>query len=224
MNNFWKRKISFLALFSIGIFTLCGCAVLQQYTQMATFAKCEFRLASVDSTQLAGIPIQGVAQISDLGFMNLAKLQGLFSGGALPLQFTVNIEAKNPNSSSAAMNKMAWILYVDDNEWTSGLLKQRVEIPARGGVGTVPLSISVDLNQLLSGKAFDSIINLALNIAGEGTKPTRVSLKMKPSILIGDQEIQYPGYVIVSHEFSAEESKEVRGDVLNRLNQGLASN
>src|SRR5579859_1870079 len=166
-------------LLAVGLF-VCGCSTLQQLAQIATLTKCEFRLASVEGTSLAGVPIQGITQPSDIGLMDMAKLQSAFFGGALPLQFTLDIEVRNPNSSTAAMNKMAWILYLNDDELTSGLLNQRVEIP-QGGVGTIPMAISLDLRQVLSGKALDSILNLALAIAGEGNKPTKVSMRMKPS-------------------------------------------
>src|SRR5260221_2884638 len=116
MNYSRKREASFFVLLSMFLSNLCGCSILKQYGQMATFSKCEFRLESVEGTTLGGIPIQGVTQVSDLGFVNLAKLQTLLSGGTLPLEFTLNIEVKNPNSSVAAMNKLAWILYLDDNE------------------------------------------------------------------------------------------------------------
>jgi len=81
--------------------------------------------------------------------------------------------------------------------------------------------VSLDLAKLLSGETLDPMINLALNVAGEGTKPTKVTLKIKPSILIEGQELEYPGYVTVSQEFSAEAGKELRQDVLSRLNQSL---
>jgi len=199
-----KRRGFFLALFSIGLLTLCGCAVLEQYLQMATLSKCQFRLASVEGTTLAGIPLQGKTKSSDLGLLQLTQLQTAFLTGSLPLAFTLNIEVKNPNSSAAGINKFAWILSMDDMDLTSGLLERQVTIQANGGTGTIPLNISLDTKKVLSGKSWDSILNLAMNIAGEGNKPSKLSLKLKPSILIAGQELSYPDYLTVSHTFSTE--------------------
>src|SRR5438046_234470 len=114
MRHSRKGRVLLLTLASVVLSTLAGCSMLKQMEQMATFTKCEFRLASVEGTVLAGIPIQGITQASDIGFVNLARLQAALAGGSLPLEFTLNIEVKNPNASAAAMNKLAWILYLDD--------------------------------------------------------------------------------------------------------------
>jgi hypothetical protein len=135
--------------------------------------------------------------------MNALTLQSDFSSGILPLQFTLNLEAKNPNSSQAGMSRMEWILFIDGNQMTQGVLEKEVDIPGNGGIGTFPLVMNLDLFKVLSGKALDSMINLGLNIAGEGTKPTHVTLQVKPSINVGGQTIDYPGYVTVSKDFGS---------------------
>ena len=210
-----------LVLIILTLFTLGGCAALKQFTQMETFSKCQFRLASVENVSVSDISMQGVTKMSDINVMDLLKLKGALSGGALPLKLTLNLEVKNPNSSSAGMNKFEWLLYIDDNQLTSGMLEKRVEIGPNGAVGTVPLAIEVDLKKVLSGKTLDSMLNLAMNIAGEGTKPTRLTVKMKPSILVGSQELEYPDYVTVSHEFTAEETKGVRNNTLKALGDSI---
>jgi hypothetical protein len=188
---------------------------------METFSKCQFRLASVEGVTVADIPMQGVTKISDINVMDLLKLKGALSGGALPLHLTLNLEVKNPNSSPAGMNKFEWLLYMDDNQLTSGILEKRVEIGPNGAVGTVPLAVELDLRKVLSGKTLDSMLNLAMNIAGEGTKPTRLTVKMKPSILVANQELEYPDYVTVSHDFTAEETKGVRDNALKGFGDSI---
>src|SRR5258708_5259519 len=172
MTSLKKSLFHLLPLALLALLSLTGCETLKQFAQAVTFAQCQFRLASVDGTQVAGIPIQGITSVSDIGFVNLAQLQAAFAGGGLPLEFTVNVEVKNPNGSDAAMNNLAWILYLDDNEMSSGVLMQRGQVPANGGTGTVPLAVSLDLLKVFSGQAFNSILNAALNVAGEGSHPT----------------------------------------------------
>ncbi len=168
---------------------------------MATLTQCQFRLASVDQVSLAGIALQGGMKASDIGPMDLLNLRSAFTSNSLPLQFTVNVEAKNPNSSPAGMNRMEWVLFIDGNRMTSGVLEKQVQIPANGGLGNFPLVMEVNLMDAFSGKTFNSMVNLALNIAGEGTQPSHVTLQVKPSIRVGDQSLDYPGYVTVSRDF-----------------------
>ena len=100
-----RPRLLMLLLFA---FAFTGCAeVMDQIDKMANFAKCQFRLASVENAALAGIPLQS-ANLSDISPLNLIKLQTVFTSGTLPLGFTLNLEVKNPNSCTAGMNKVEW--------------------------------------------------------------------------------------------------------------------
>jgi hypothetical protein len=196
-----KRLWLISALFLV-VFAFSGCAsVMQQLNGMATLTKCQFRLASVEGTTLAGISLQGDA--SQMGVMSLLKLQETFATGTLPLRFTLYVEVKNPNTSAAGMSQMEWTLYMDGNPLTNGVLVKSVSIAPNNGVGVLPVEVQLDLKKALSGKNLDSMINLAKNVAGEGTQPTRLTMQVKPSMKVGRQELQYPGYIKVTHEFAS---------------------
>jgi hypothetical protein len=181
---------------------ISACSVLQQTSEIAALTKCEFRIESARNMKLAGVNIQDKQTLSDLSIMEMTKIAGVLAGGTLPLTFDLNVQVKNPNPGLAAMNKLDWILIIDDIEMTRGLLNQRVEIPANM-VTTVPVAMSLDLMKSLSGKSGDALINFALNLAGTGSRPTRIKLKAKPTILIGTTPIEYPGYITIKQEFGA---------------------
>ena len=185
----------FLLLILLG-----GCSTLKQLAEMATLSRCQFRMVSVENVAVAGINLEGKTGLSDINPFTLLKLQAAFTSGTLPLEFTLNLEGKDPNDSPAGMTRFAWILFMDGNELTRGQLEKGFEIPA-GGTAPIPLAVSLDLRQALTGKTLDSMLNLALNLAGEGTKPTRVSLKMKPSIHVGGQDLDYPDYITLTQDF-----------------------
>lgn len=196
-----RRAVRILPILALGLLA-GGCAsVMEQIEGMMNLTKCEFRMVSVKGVNLAGIPIKEGLSVSDLGLVDLAKLQGAFAKGTLPLGLTLNLEARNPNPSKASMNRMAWRLSMDGNELTTGTLEKEVTVPPDGGVGAIPLVMEMDLRQVLSGKSFDSMVNLALNLAGEGSKPTRVGLKVKPSIQVAGRTLDYPGYVTLTRDF-----------------------
>jgi hypothetical protein len=199
-----KSRFRFLTVFLVAGMIFTACDVLNQVQQMATLAKCEFRLSSVDQLRLAGVNIQQVKQLSDLKVMDAAKITtAAISGGSLPLNFTLNVEAKNPNSAIAGLNRLEWTLLIDDIEMVSGVNDNRVQIPANGGTAVIPLTIGVDLKQALKGKSADAIANFGLNLAGAGNKPTRITLKAKPYISVGSQTIAYPGFLTVQNEFTS---------------------
>lgn len=198
-----KKLLSLSAIFFMTIF-LSGCEILQQAQQMANLTKCEFRLSTVDQLRLAGVDIQQINQLSDLRLMDAAKITAAAaSGGSLPLNFTLNVEAKNPNPAIAGLNRLDWILLIDDIEMVNGVNDQRVQIPANGGTSIIPLTIGINLKEALKGKNADAIANFGLNLAGVGNQPTRITLKAKPTIMVGSQAIAYPGYITVQNEFTS---------------------
>lgn len=197
-----KNKKHIAIIFLIAI-TTYGCSVFQQTSEIANFGRCEFRLESVDKLNLGGVSIQGKNSMSDLGIMEYARITSAVAKGSLPLTFNLNVAAKNPNSGTAAMNKLEWILYIDKVEMTRGVLNQRVEIPAQN-ISTFPVSMNFDLMKSLSGESGEALLNLAFNLSGSSDKPSQVMLKAKPTIMIGSTPIEYPGYINIKQEFGSQ--------------------
>lgn len=197
---------TYKTLFISSIFILLfftSCDVMQQVSQINNLAKCEFRLESVQQLNLAGINVQNVKKVSDLNMFDAAKIASAISSQQFPLDFTLNVEAKNPNSSAAGMTRIDWILLIDDIEMTRGILDQQVTIPANNGIAVIPMQMHVDLQKALSGKSADAVINFGMNLAGTGNKPTRFTLQMKPTIKVGSYPITYPGYLNIKTEFGS---------------------
>ncbi len=185
------------------VIAMTSCNVLQQASEISRLSKCEFRLYTVENITLAGINFQHVDSYDDLNLMDVLKISSAVTKDSLPLLFRLNVQARNPNSGVAAMNRMDWVLYIDDNEITQGLVNERIEIPPDGGVTTIPVGIHLDLMEVLTGESADAVINFALNLAGTGNRPTRIMLKAKPTIYVNGQAIEYPGYIKIKTEFTS---------------------
>lgn len=190
----------FVHLFSI-IILFSSCSILDQTSEMKTFTKCEFRLADVQDVVLAGVDVQDVRNVSDLSFTEATNLSMTALSGKLPLGLTANIEVKNPNPDKARMNALYWILLIDDVEITDGRIGEQISIPANGGVATMPVKIQIDLFEVLQGESSDAIINFGMNLAGTGEAPSRVKLKIKPTIVVAMTKVNYPGYFTIEEEF-----------------------
>jgi hypothetical protein len=193
-----KIKLSFIAI--VFLFLWQSCDVLKE---VVSFSKCEFRVTTLEKPRLAGIDISSKNKLSDFRLTDAAKLTQAFLAGRLPLTFTLNVEAKNPNPTTAAISRLDWIAYIDDVKVVEGTTDKRIVIPANNGVKEIPLYISTDLRDLLSGKSKDAVINFGLNLANASKKPTRVSLKVKPSVEVSGVMMTYPGYFTLNQEFSS---------------------
>lgn len=197
------KKTFLSTFFMVTLILLGGCDILEQAGQVANLTKCQFRLKNVDQLRLAGVNIQQVNQLSDLTFMDAARITAAATGGNLPLNFTLNVEAKNPNGAIAGLNRLDWILLIDNIEMVSGTNEQSIQIPANGGTSTIPLTIGINLKEALKGRSADAIANFGLNLAGAGNQPTRITLKAKPSIMVNGRSIAYPGYLTIENEFTS---------------------
>ncbi len=194
------KKLAFTFIIAFGIL-FHGCQVAEQVLQMANFTKCQFRIGSVENIKLAGINVQKIQNLNQINTLDIINLTSAFASGSLPLNLTLNIEVKNPNTAQAAMNTLEWIFLIDQNELIRGVVNQQVRVAPNGGIANLPLHINVDLKKVLTGQTANSLINLALNLADASNKPTRISLKLKPSIMIGNYSINYPGYLTIKKEF-----------------------
>ncbi len=201
MNNTAKRMLPVLALL-VFFQPFYSCDVLQEVQKVATLSKCDFRLQSVDQLKLAGINVQNVNKLSDLSLIDAGKLTAALASGSLPLSFTLNVEAKNPNAAQAGLTKLDWILYIDNIEMTRGIVEKSFTIPGNNGIAVIPVTMSVDLKQVLSGKSADAILNFGLNLAGAGSKPTRFTMKLQPTINVASYPLTYLGYITIGTEYS----------------------
>jgi len=171
--------------------------------ELYTLSRCEFRVVDADRIFLAGVPLEGSMDITDLDFGQLMALLSAAQAGYLPLDLHVNVEIRNPNNDLAAMNKVEWILFLDDLEMTSGIYDDRVEIPPHNGTAIASIPVSVNLNELMEGEEGLALINLAMNLSGVGDEPSRITLRAKPYILVRNTLIAYPGFFDIRTEFTS---------------------
>jgi hypothetical protein len=201
MIRLFKQGI--LLMFSVLFFMpFNGCDVAQQAQQATNLAKCDFKVLSVENINLAGINIQNINSIKNLNLSDAARIMAAMGATTLPLSLQVNFEGRNPNSTAAGLNKLEWILFIDDIQMTSGSVDKAFTIPPNNGTAVIPIQVGIDLKQVLKGKSLDAMMNFGFNLAGVGNKPTRIRAKLKPTIMIGNVPLTYPGYISVNTEFS----------------------
>ncbi len=188
-----KRVLALLFV----LLALASCGVVKQIQQATSMSQCDFKLNNVQDVRLAGVLVQNIRSASDLNFSDGARLAAALTSSTLPLTFTLNVDAYNPNEQTAGMNRLEWILLIDDIEMVSGVNETPISIPGKGSV-VIPLSMNIDLRKALSGKSGQAMMNFALNLAGANGVPTRIKLKAKPTIMVGRFPLSYPGYITVT--------------------------
>jgi len=194
------RNNRILLLLLTGMIVFSSCRTIRE---LKSLSKCQFRIQSIRNTRLAGINIQNLRSYTDLSFTQGAKVTAAYLSGNLPLQFTMDVQVKNPNAELAALNRLDWIAMFDQTELLEGTVSKRVAVEPNGGVATIPLSISCNVRKVLDRLKKDKALNSGFELADEQNRPRRIALRLKPSITVGKKgkSIPYPGYITVKKDF-----------------------
>ena len=193
------RSLSAMAI-ALSVLLLGSCTSTDE---LITLSKCEFRVVDATDIVIAGIPIEESMDYSDLTYQQILALLAAAQAGYMPISLNVNVEVMNPNSSLAAMNKADWILYLDGFKVAEDTFDERVEIPPNGGIVDVAIPVSANLSELMEGESADALINLAMNLTDVSEDPSKITLRIKPYIMVGGTLIPYPGFFDVSTEFTS---------------------
>jgi hypothetical protein len=179
-----------------------GCEVAKQAQQASNLSNCDFRILSVENINLGGVMIDSIKSISDLTFSDFALIMAGLTSPVFPLSLQLNLEGRNPNANEAGLNRLEWVLFIDDNQMTSGILDNPFTIPANSS-SILPVQIGLDLKRVLSGKSADAILNFCTNLAGVGNVPTRFKIKLKPTVIVAGTALTYPGYITVKTTYTS---------------------
>ncbi|MDZ7774734.1 MAG: hypothetical protein U5L09_03515 [Bacteroidales bacterium] len=188
-----------ILLIAAALIMLSGCTILEQASQANTLRKCDFTLQKTSHLTIAGVDLEGKKEWSDFSFGEALQLTMALSKEELPASVRVHLQAENPNSSTAGMNKLSWKLLIDNQLMTTGLLQESFSIAPDGGITEIPLDVQFDLRKLFTGDSGKALMNLVSNMTGDSGQRSEVAMKLTPSIRVGDRFISYPGEITVRH-------------------------
>jgi len=190
-----KKVIALMGL----IVCLFSCDVAKQLAGTYALTQCKYIFQSITGLNLGGVNFQNINSLSSLNPLAAANLLAAFTSpnGSLPLNFTLNLGVTNPGIQTAILNGANYILEIDGNEMTQGSVNNQIQVGS-GQTTTLPITIGFDLKKAMSGQSLDAIKNLAYNFAGIGGGASNVTLKLKPSLVVGGNTINSPDYIPIS--------------------------
>jgi LEA14-like dessication related protein len=146
--------------------------------------------------------VSGMNLSNGLSLTSIPKITSILTGSAssIPLDFTLNLNVKNPNASAALLNGLQYIISIDNVQFTTGSVSQALNIAA-GETQTLPLTIGVDLATLMKNNSKDAVVNIAKNFLGIGSEKSNVSLQLKPTFMMGSVPVTSPVYIPVNFTF-----------------------
>ncbi|WP_131535826.1 Rossmann-fold NAD(P)-binding domain-containing protein [Pedobacter nototheniae] len=195
-----KQKI-LLCLLTISMF---GCGINRQAQQIKALEDCTYKITSVQQVSIAGTDIKRLLDQQDF---SLTSLPGVALGllrKDIPLRANLNLEISNPSSKLAAINQFEYKILVNNTDLAEGIVNQNVSI-AQGQTVTVPVQLTSNIYGLINnGNMFNDIIK-AVKKGGtsKDEKLGLLTIKIKPTFMLGNTPVKYPGYITINKDISS---------------------
>ncbi len=148
----------------------------------------QWKLGNVSGMTVSGVDVSNVSSFSSINPLDLVKLTSAVGSGQLPVSFTLNLLAKNPEgeggskNSSDLIKSVDWRLLIDNKETINGVVSGPITVPGVGQTSTIPVGISLDIMQFFQNEGLQSLAGMLLGIGGKSGSPARLSLKIRPTI------------------------------------------
>lgn len=168
---------------------LASCATMRQ---VIALRQVRFEIDRVTAVRLAGVNLDGKRSPRDVSPLEATRITAAALRGQLPLAFEVHLIGMNPaeNRTTARLVRFAWTLYLDDQEAIAGTLDTAYTF-APGVTTDVRLPVSLDVLRVFR-RSGPELLDLALGLAGLGTRQTKVEITAVPTIDTPLGGIRYP--------------------------------
>ena len=200
-----KKIVLFVVLALPAIFYQCG--VGRQVGEAKALGDCKYNIVSADSMLVAGYDVREFRNMRRLEDFNPIKYPRLAAGlltRNIPFGAKINLEITNPTTKLAALNQLEYRVLLAGKELAQGFINQRVEVPSAGGKTIVPVRLKTNAYELLTDPATrDAFANVLRNLSGDqSSSPTKVIIKIKPTIDMFNKAVNYPGYITIEQELT----------------------
>lgn len=182
-----------------------GCSAMQTISNLE---RMQFKLGSVHNFRAAGINFSNVSGLGDLNLLDAAKLASAFAEGKLPVSFTLDVLARNPNTpggsanTTSAVTRLDWRLLIDNKDILDGVVDSEIIVPGTGQQAVIPINMAFDMWPFFKNMGYEGIVNLAMAIGGVNGSSSRLTLKATPSMKIFGIMIPAGEITIVDSQFN----------------------
>ena len=195
----WKQIVLFIGVVSF----LFGCGLNKQAKELRALENCRYEFVSADSVFLAGANIGRMVAAGRLDMTSLPGVAMGFLSRDIPLSGLLQIRVTNPTKSRAGIQQFAYKILIEDREVMDGTSDLPVIIPA-GETVTVPVKLQANVYSFLAdSQTQQKLLEFVNNVRnGQAEEKIKLTLKIKPTLALGNKQLDYPGYITVDREVS----------------------
>lgn len=189
-------KKSLVAVILVGSLLLGSCTFLDNLAKnvasIANLVNCEYTLKNVSNVTVAGVNVKDVTG-GNISATDVVKLVSAITTKSVPLNLNLNVDVKNPTTTSALLTAMDWALDLVSQEFATGVTNQNYSIAANKTT-TVPLGVNTDLYKMFSSDGINALKTFAGSFTKEGLS-SQMGLRIRPSVSVANQVIKTPNYI-----------------------------
>ncbi len=188
------KKILFIGFIAL-ITSSCGVS-----RKISLLEQCKYDIKSADSVYFAG---KDITRQIKTGTFDLGSIPELAIGlirKDIPLRARLNLGINNTGSKAIEINQFDYIILFKGQELVNGTTDRRIDIKP-DETTIVPIIIRANIYSILSDKNTRQEIFSYLRGANS-TKNSLISIKIRPSIRVGNKLIKYPGYITIDQEMN----------------------
>jgi hypothetical protein len=182
-----------------------ACAINKQVSQIKALEDCKYEIASADSITIANIDVRKFLGKEEIDLGKMPRLAFAFLRKNVPLKARLNLSISNPSNRLAAINQFEYKVLIKNRELAGGFVNQKVFISPNGGSTMVPIQINSNVYEVLSDdKVRDAVTDFFIG-AEDNRKENKgvLTIKIKPTLDLGNRQIKYPGYITIDKEISS---------------------
>jgi hypothetical protein len=178
------------------LFAMGSCSSLEG---LAELPNVDFYIDRVTGANLAGVSVDDVNRVEDLGTADYLAIAEAVRRGSLPLRFNLHVGADNaaPYEYDLRLEKLEWTLLLEDRDTVSGIYDGDAVIGA-AGTTDIPVPVDVDLLRFFDEGASD-LVRLALRLTGiGGGDPANVKLRARPTFRTPLGSYRFPNEITIT--------------------------
>ena len=186
------------------IFVSCR-GINGQVSRIKALEDCKYEVNSVDSIYVANVNVKEIMDKKDVDLVKMPRLALALLRKNVPLKARVNLVINNPSNQLAAINQFEYKVLVKNRELAGGFVDRKISISPNGGTTTVPIQLNSNIYHILSDdKAMDAISDFLIGDDSD-TRERKglVTIKIKPTLDFGNNQIKYPGFITIDKEISS---------------------
>jgi hypothetical protein len=192
------KKIVLIALIAL-VSLSCGVS-----RKIEVLEKSNYSIKSADHIYLAG---KDVSQLFKNRTFDLSSAPGLALAMLrknIPLSADINLSIHNPTNKNTSINQFDYIILIKGQEIASGSVAKNINLVS-GQTVDVPITINSNIYTFLSnGNTLEELIDfVGGDKSGPGERKSTISIKIRPSFMLGNQTIRYPRYLVFDREISS---------------------